>query len=62
MVIGVGLAALGGVLVATILLTRRQQAQSDIYFEAGWKFDLILQTPLIVDADSVAAAVAIPNP
>jgi hypothetical protein len=61
LVIGVGLAALGGVLVATILLTRHQQAQRDIYFEAGWKFDLILQTPLIVDADSVAAAAAVPN-
>ena len=61
LVIGVGLAALGGVLVAAILLTRHQQAQSDIYFEAGWKFDLILQAPLIVDADSVAAAAAIPK-
>ncbi|MGA2421183.1 MAG: hypothetical protein ABSG69_13970 [Candidatus Acidiferrum sp.] len=61
LVIGVGLAALGGVLVATILLTRHQQAQSDIYFEAGWKFDLILQSPLTVDADRVAATAAISN-
>ena len=60
LIIGVGLAALGGVLVATILLTRHQQAQSDIYFEAGWKFDLVLQTPLLVDVDSVATA-TIPN-
>jgi hypothetical protein len=60
-VIGIGAAAVGCVVLAVILLSRRHQSQGDIYFQAGWKFDLILQTPLTLDADNVATAVAIAN-
>jgi hypothetical protein len=60
-VLGIGLAAAGGVVLAVILLARNHQGRGDIYFQAGWKFDLILQTPLTLDTDSVAAAASISN-
>jgi hypothetical protein len=29
-------------------------------FDSGWQFEMVLQSPLLLDADKVAAAIAIP--
>jgi hypothetical protein len=61
-VIGIGLAALAAVVV-TVALLSHHNGRSDLYLDAGSKIDLILQSPLTLDAASVsAAAVATPNP
>ena len=62
LVIGIGLAALAAVVV-TVALLSHHNGRSDLYLDAGSKIDLILQSPLTLDAASVsAAAVATPNP
>ena len=56
--VGVGVAAT----VAIILLNRHGGAgQSDIIFDTGWQFEMVLQNTLSLDAASVAAAAAPPS-
>ena len=49
---GVGIAVAGT--VTTILLARHRG--SGVLFDAGWQFEIILQSPVVVEAASVSAA------
>ncbi len=51
-------AAVAGVVTAIIL----GRGGGDLYLRAGWRFELVLADPLSLDAEKVAAAVAIPVP
>lgn len=51
--VGVAAAALVGILVAA----KHNGGTSNVLFDTGWQFELVLRSPLSVDATSVAAAV-----
>jgi type IV secretion system protein VirB10 len=54
-----GAAALGILIFA---LAHHSQSKVDyVLFDAGWQFQMILQSPLVVDASQVAAAAAVPS-
>ncbi|HUJ29648.1 MAG TPA: hypothetical protein VLY23_00075 [Candidatus Acidoferrum sp.] len=54
--LAVGAAAVG--IVSVILLNRHYGAGSGVLFDTGWQFEIVLQSPLSVDAAKVAAAAA----
>jgi hypothetical protein len=57
----IGLAA-GGAAVMTVLAILAHRRLGDyVYFDAGWQFELILESPLELDAERVAAALAGPS-
>jgi hypothetical protein len=56
LVTGIGLGVTAAVTVTAILIGRR--LGGDTFFDTGYQFDMGLQLPLTLDADSVAAAVA----
>jgi len=53
---GIGFGVAGAVTVAAILLGRHRAG--DIVFDAGYQFEMVLETSLVLDADRVADAVA----
>lgn len=55
--IAAGAAAAG--IVTLVLLARHRGA--DALFDAGWQFEMILQSPLSLDAERVSAAIAGPS-
>jgi len=58
-VAGITVGAAAATIVALILLNRHGGAEtSGILFDTGWQFQMALQSPLTLDAASVAAAVA----
>jgi hypothetical protein len=57
--VGLGLAGLAAVLLIALAINHGHH--SDLYLDAGSKFDLTIQSPLSLDASSVAAAAAISN-
>jgi hypothetical protein len=52
--IAVGTAAAG--IVTLVLLGRHRSV--DTLFDAGWQFEMVLESPVSLDADRVAAALA----
>ncbi|MGO9589996.1 MAG: hypothetical protein ACLP3K_08145 [Candidatus Acidiferrales bacterium] len=56
--IGVGFAAAG--IIVAILAVRHSRASNGVLFDAGTQFEMVLQSPLSLNAASVAAAVAAP--
>jgi hypothetical protein len=56
--IGVGFAAAG--IVVAVLVARHSRASNGVLFDAGTQFEMVLQSPLSLNAASVAAAVATP--
>jgi len=59
--VAVGLtAASAAVAIAVVTILGRRG--SDLHLNAGWRFEMVLQEPLSLDADKVAAAVANPIP
>ena len=50
----VGTAVAG--IVAIVLMAHHQGGGSTVLFDTGWQFEMVLQSPLSVDAASVAAA------
>ena len=58
-------AVFGGTAVLMIaLFAARHHSQSKIdyvLFDAGWQFQMVLESPLVVDANQVAAAAAAPS-
>jgi hypothetical protein len=58
LVIGIGLGVLAGVLVITAIVAHHHP--TDLYLDAGSKFDLILQSPLTLEAASIPPASATP--
>jgi hypothetical protein len=55
-VTGIALGVVAAVTATAILLGRRHTG--DIVFDAGYQFEMVLQNPVELDADRVAAAVA----
>jgi hypothetical protein len=51
-VVGTTVAAI----VALVLLGHHQGGWNGVLFDTGWQFEMVLQSPLTVDAASVAAA------
>jgi len=58
-IVGIGGGVLGAGTLTAILLGRRG---SGLTLDAGWQFEMALVQPLSLDAEKVAAAVAIPAP
>jgi hypothetical protein len=56
LVIGIGLGSLAGVFAIFAIIAHNHH--TDVYLDAGSKIDLILQSPVTLDASSVAAAAA----
>jgi hypothetical protein len=54
--------AAGSAAVAVLLAVfAHRHRNDDALFDAGWQFEMVLQSPLSLDADKVAAAIAIPS-
>lgn len=60
-VVGLGVGGAAAVIVTTVLLARHQGGGSTVLFDTGWQFEMVLESPLSVDAASVAAAAATPG-
>jgi hypothetical protein len=59
----VGLAVGGAAAVIAIaVLGHRHLGSSGVLFDTGWQFEVVLASPLSVDAASVAAAAAVATP
>jgi hypothetical protein len=55
-------AAVGSAAVGVLLAVFAHRHRYDnALFDAGWQFEMALQSPLTLDADKVAAAIAIPS-
>jgi type IV secretion system protein VirB10 len=63
--VGTVVGVVAGVFVAAIvsiaLLSHHQGRSNGVLFETGWQFEMVLQSPVSVDAMSVTAAVATPT-
>ena len=55
-VVGISLGATAAVVVTLVVLGRHHGGTTAVLFDTGWQFELVLQSPLSVDAASVAAA------
>lgn len=61
-VVGVAVGGAVAMIVTIVLVARHQGGGNDVLFDTGWQFEMVLQSPLSVDAASVAAAaVATPS-
>jgi hypothetical protein len=55
-------AADGSAAVAVLLgVFAHRHRNDDALFDAGWQFEMVLQSPLLLDADKIAAAIALPS-
>jgi hypothetical protein len=55
-------AAVGSAAVAVLAVVfGHRHRYDDALFDSGWQFEMVLQSPLLLDADKVAAAIAIPS-
>lgn len=55
-------AAAGSAAVGILLAVFAHRHRYDnAFFDNGWQFEMVLQSPLLLDADKVAAAIAIPS-
>jgi hypothetical protein len=57
LVVGLGVAGAAAV-IAVALLGHYHRAGSSVLFDTGWQFEMVLESPLLVDAASVAATPA----
>jgi hypothetical protein len=57
-VVGVTVGAAVAGTVAAVLLAHHHGGNSGVLFDTGWQFEMVLQSPLSVDAASVTAALA----
>lgn len=55
-VVGASIVVTAAVVISAILLSRHSAGNSGVLFDAGWQFDMVLKSPLSIDAASVAAA------
>ena len=55
-VVGITVGATVAGIVALVLLGHHQGGGNGVLFDTGWQFEMVLQSPLTVDAASVAAA------
>jgi hypothetical protein len=60
-VVGMAVGSAVAGIVAVVLTSRHRGWGYGVLFDTGWQFEMVLQSPLSVDAASVAAAVAGPG-
>jgi hypothetical protein len=60
-VVGITLGATVALVVTLVVLGRHHGGTTAVLFDTGWQFELVLQSPLSLDAASVAAASAAPS-
>jgi hypothetical protein len=61
-VIGAVLGGSAALMITIFALSRHSQNKIDyVLFDAGWQFQMVLQSPLVVDASQVAAGAAAPS-
>lgn len=58
---GIAFGVTAAAIIAIAILGHRQGGGNRVLFDTGWQFEMVLQSPLSVDAASVAAAVAAPG-
>ena len=58
--VGIGVGITAGGIIAAVLAVRHLHASNGVLFDAGTQFEMVLQSPLSLNAASVAAAVATP--
>ncbi len=56
-VTGIGLGVAAAALIAFLVVAHHHVGSSYVLFDTSWQFDLILQTPLTLDATKVTAAI-----
>jgi hypothetical protein len=59
--VGVSVGVAAAVILATVLMTHHVGGGDAVLFDTGWQCEMVLQSPLSVDAASIAAAVAAPS-
>lgn len=59
--IGLAVGGAVAVVVAGILFARHRGGSFGVLFDTGWQFEMVLQSPLSLDASSVTAVVATSN-
>jgi hypothetical protein len=57
-VVGISLGTAAAAVVALVVLTHRGYTTSDVLFDTGWQIEMVLATPLTLDATRVASAIA----
>jgi hypothetical protein len=61
-VIGAVVGGSAALMITIFALSRHSQNKIDyVLFDAGWQFQMVLQSPLVVDAGQVATAAAAPG-
>jgi hypothetical protein len=61
-VIGIGSAAMAGLFFGMLALARHRVNSADyVLFDAGWQFQLVVDSPVTLDAAQVAAAAMAPS-
>ncbi len=61
-VIGASLGGTAALLAILFAVGHHSQSKMDyVLFDAGWQFQMVLDSPLVIDADRAAAAVAAPS-
>jgi hypothetical protein len=58
--VGIGVGITAGGIIAAVLAVHHLHASNGVLFDAGTQFEMVLQSPLSLNAASVAAAVAAP--
>jgi hypothetical protein len=57
----IGTAVGSAAVVVLLAVFAHHHRYDDALFDAGWQFEMVLRSPLSLDADKVAAAIAIPS-
>lgn len=57
----IGVAAGSAAVAILAVVFGHRHRYDDALFDSGWQFEMVLQSPLLLDADKVAAAIAIPS-
>jgi len=61
-VIGAVFGGAAALTITMLALAHHSQSKIDyVLFDAGWQFQMVLQSPLVVDANQVAASAATPG-
>jgi type IV secretion system protein VirB10 len=60
-VVGIAAGAAAAGIVTIVLMTHHGDGGGGVLFDTGWQFVMVLQSPLSVDAASVAAALGTPG-
>jgi hypothetical protein len=62
LVIGISLGATAAVLLTAIALSHQHMKDTDfVLYDAGWQFQMVLDSPITLDASQVSAAAAVPS-